>query len=96
MKCKKLRKLLSVALTVVMLCATSITVFAAEDPTPAAPNDSLSDVQYPTPRASLSKTIKTDTGGTLTANVWLSSIFSNDLIDYQVSAQYNKTDHYKP
>ncbi len=35
MKCKKLRKLLSVALTVVMLCATSITVFAAEDPTPA-------------------------------------------------------------
>lgn len=93
MKCKKLRKLLSVALTVVMLCATSITVFAAEDPTPAAPNDSLSDVQYPTPRASLSKTIKTDTGGTLTANVWLSSIFSNDLIDYQVSAQYNKTDH---
>lgn len=93
MKCKKIRKFLSVALTVVMLCATSITVFAAEDSTPAAPNDSLSDVHYPTPRASFYKTIKTDTGGTLTANVWLNSFFSNNLIDYQVSAQYDKTDH---
>ncbi|GKV70415.1 hypothetical protein NCCP2716_29130 [Sporosarcina sp. NCCP-2716] len=39
------------------------------------------------------RSIKTDTGGTLTSNTWLSSIHSNGLIDYQVSANYNKTDH---
>lgn len=43
--------------------------------------------------ASNRRTIKTGTGGTLTSNTWLSSSHSNGLIDYQVSANYNKTDH---
>lgn len=61
--------------------------------TGAAPNDSLPSMELPATIANWSEDIKTITGGTLTANVWLDSLFVNDLIDYQVSAHYNKTDH---
>lgn len=93
MKCKKLKSILSASLVALMLCGTSITAFAAEDATPAAPNDSLPSMELPATIANWSEDIKTITGGTLTANVWLDSLFVNDLIDYQVSAHYNKTDH---
>lgn len=45
------------------------------------------------PLASNKRSIKSYTGGTLTSNTWLSSFHSNGLIDYQVSANYTKTDH---
>lgn len=93
MKCKKLKSILSASLVALMLCGTSVTAFAAEDATPAAPNDSLPSMELPATIANWSEDIKTITGGTLTANVWLDSLFVNDLIDYQVSAHYNKTDH---
>lgn len=76
-----------------MICGTSVTTYAAENATPAAPNDSLPSMKIPATRANWSESIQTTTGGTLTANVWLSSLYANNLIDYQVSAQYNKTDH---
>ena len=93
MKCKKLKTILATGLIALMLCGTSVTAFAAEGATPAAPNDSLPSVELPSTRANWSKTQTTITGGTLRANVWLSSIYFNNLIDYQVSAQYNKSDH---
>ncbi len=43
--------------------------------------------------ASSSKTTKTGTGGILTSNTWLGAVDSDQLADYQVSANYNKTDH---
>ncbi|GIO42216.1 hypothetical protein [Paenibacillus apis] len=43
--------------------------------------------------ASSSKTVKTDTKNTLTSNTWLGSVDSNGLADYQVSANYDATDH---
>lgn len=94
MKSRKLKSALAVTMVATMLLVSPLTSFAAEA-TPAAPNDSLSGIEfeYPTTRANYSKSIQTSTGGTLTANVWLSSLYSNNLIDYQVSAQYNKTDH---
>lgn len=67
--------------------------------TPAALPDFLPSLAQPfsigeiQPMVSNSRTIKSYTGGTITSNTWLSSLYSNNLIDYQVSATYNKTDH---
>ena len=93
MKCKTLKSILSAIFVASMLCGTPVSAFAAEDATPAAPKDSLPSVVSPATRAYWSKSTSTITGGTLSADAWLSSWFINDLIDYQVSAKYNKTDH---
>lgn len=92
MKSKRLKMVYAIAMSVIMLNATMFQSLAATA-TPAAPNDSLSNVSYPMPRANWHESIKTTTGGKLTANVWLSSVYSNNLINYQVSAHYDKTDH---
>ena len=43
--------------------------------------------------ANSKRSVKSYTGGTLYSNTWLSSLHSGGLVDYQVSANYNKTDH---
>ncbi|WP_214743049.1 hypothetical protein [Exiguobacterium sp. s48] len=45
------------------------------------------------PMANNSRSTTSYTGGTLKSNTWLSSLHSGGLIDYQVSANYTKTDH---
>lgn len=63
-----------------------------EEATPAE-GASLPLHEFITPFAKDSNTLKTTTGGKLTSNVWLDSLRTSDVIDYQVSAQYDKTDH---
>lgn len=101
---KLLKKVLSTTTAMVLLASLSSQAFAStidfkDAATPAALPDTLPSLNQSAtagtvkPMASNSRTVKTDTGGTLTSNTWLSSLHSNGLIDYQVSAQYNKTDH---
>ncbi|MGE6579102.1 hypothetical protein [Paenibacillus xylanexedens] len=101
-----LKKVLSsLALSAVLLGSTSLAANAAEIVTPTPAHDainanatpvdgvSLPLHQFYSPFASSEKTLTTTTGGKLTSNVWLDSQHSGGLIDYQVSAVYNKTDH---
>ena len=90
----------SLVLSSSFVFANDINIF--QNATAAAPANSLKSL---TPKAgvqskeglsalaSSSRSVTTYTKGKLTSNTWLGPVDYQDLAEYQVSANYNKTDH---